>query len=126
MEVGTVSGLVDGSLSVVLTIITVALDHHSQRLFSLPDEGSAVVVLKTVVFLSGFRVLDGDIADEPVVVLAEGVVVEDAQTGDLLAVGTDVVVAQQLVAPADCQHRLVIIDELVDAGLLVGKVAGDD
>ena len=77
----------------VLSIITVALNNHSQWLFTLTDEGPPVMVFKTVVLLTGFGILDGDVTDEPVIILAERVVVKNTQARNLLTIGADVVVA---------------------------------
>lgn len=94
MEIGAEDIFIAGALGFVFSIVAHAFFDFSERTHVFAKEGASVMIFESFVGLVEFFAADGDVADEPVIVLAQGIMVERADAGYFIAGRIHVIVSQ--------------------------------
>ena len=110
-----------------LTVVSEPGDDAAERLCTRIEPSSARVVLKTRdgPALPGHELaFEQDVADHPPLA-GNGVVGEEAHTGERLALLVEIAAPEELVAAADGEQCCARVDGLLDRGTLPDEIRGD-
>ena len=127
MEVGADRAADADALVARLAVVPEPGDDAAERLGAGIEPGSARMVLETRdgSALAGHELaFEQDVADHPPLA-RNGVVREEADAGEQLALLVDIAAAKELVAAADGEERCAGVDRLLDRGPLLDQVRGD-
>ena len=70
MEIRAVDVFIDCALTAVFTIVAMTGNDLAKGTLAFAQIGLAIVIFKTMVFLTGFFIFNGNVADKTIMVLA--------------------------------------------------------
>ena len=111
MEIGAKDIFIVYTFVAILFIITISIDNFAQRFFVVGEESPSLVILKAIVGLIKFLIVDFDVSDIAITILIKSIVAHDTQTFNSSARSFNIVLTQELKSATDGKNDTVCIDK---------------
>ena len=101
MEVGTKDILIMNPFADLFLVVSISIDNLSQRFLVIWEEGTSLVIFKSIVGFIKLFIMDLDVTDKAVISLVEGVVTHDTEPFDTFTWSFNIILPQKLKTTAD-------------------------